>query len=320
MSLDMFPDPASEYLIKEYDKMPTLTCTRGLPGSGKSTWARQQDAVRANRDDLRMSMFGRYFGLTFEQENMITEVQQAIAAAALKAGKNVVVDDMHLRPKYLKVWDDFAQKHGAHFRTKEFLTPVEECQRRDRMRDRTVGSSVISDLARKYLPKGQFLPYTRAQAPEVAPPVEKATFDPLLDHTIIVDIDGTMTLGPHDRDPYDFTKVSQDLPRRAVVNLVNRLLRDGYLVTFMSGREDICQFETAEWLEKVIDNKHHGQCRLFMRKAGDSRPDAIVKRELFDAHVRGQYNVKFVLDDRDSVVKMWRDLGLACFQVDYGNF
>ena len=27
-----------------------------------------------------------------------------------------------------------------------------------------------------------------------------------------------------------------------------------------------------------------------------------------------------VLDDRDRVVKMWRDLGLTCFQVAQGNF
>lgn len=31
--------------------------------------------------------------------------------------------------------------------------------------------------------------------------------------------------------------------------------------------------------------------------------------------------VKFVLDDRNQVVDMWRkDLGLTCLQVDYGDF
>jgi hypothetical protein len=50
------------------------------------------------------------------------------------------------------------------------------------------------------------------------------------------------------------------------------------------------------------------------------RKDAIVKRELFDAHVRGTWNVNFVLDDRQQVVDMWRGLGLVCLQVAPGDF
>jgi len=38
-----------------------------------------------------------------------------------------------------------------------------------------------------------------------------------------------------------------------------------------------------------------------MRPQGDMRKDSIVKRELFDAHICDQYNVLFVLDDRDQL-------------------
>ena len=34
----------------------------------------------------------------------------------------------------------------------------------------------------------------------------------------------------------------------------------------------------------------------------------------------GNYNVKFVLDDRNRVVEMWRSLGLTCLQVADGDF
>jgi hypothetical protein len=57
-----------------------------------------------------------------------------------------------------------------------------------------------------------------------------------------------------------------------------------------------------------------------MRAAGDTRADAVVKRELFDAHIRDRYAVTAVFDDRDSVVAMWRGLGLTVFQVAYGAF
>jgi hypothetical protein len=60
---------------------------------------------------------------------------------------------------------------------------------------------------------------------------------------------------------------------------------------------------------------------LYMRKANDYRKDAIIKLELYEAYVKDKYDILMVLDDRDQVVRMWREeLGLPCFQVDYGNF
>ena len=51
------------------------------------------------------------------------------------------------------------------------------------------------------------------------------------------------------------------------------------------------------------------------------RGDRVVKRELFDAHIRNQWNIVFALDDRDQVVDMYRqDLQLPVFQVNYGGF
>lgn len=58
-----------------------------------------------------------------------------------------------------------------------------------------------------------------------------------------------------------------------------------------------------------------------MRTTGDARKDSIVKKELFEAHVKQHYFIKFVLDDRNQVVDLWRlDLGLTCLQVNYGDF
>jgi len=57
-----------------------------------------------------------------------------------------------------------------------------------------------------------------------------------------------------------------------------------------------------------------------MRSQGDTRPDEIVKREIYEEHIKPLYNVDFVLDDRNKVVKMWRSLGLKVLQVAEGNF
>ena len=77
--------------------MATLTITRGLPGSGKTTWARQQGgAVRVNRDDLRRMLHGGPIGLGWA-EVQVTLAQRALIEALLRAGLNVISDDTNLR-------------------------------------------------------------------------------------------------------------------------------------------------------------------------------------------------------------------------------
>jgi hypothetical protein len=57
-----------------------------------------------------------------------------------------------------------------------------------------------------------------------------------------------------------------------------------------------------------------------MRAESDFRKDSIVKKELFDNHIKNKYFIEYVLDDRNQVVDMWRDMGLKCLQVQEGNF
>lgn len=59
---------------------------------------------------------------------------------------------------------------------------------------------------------------------------------------------------------------------------------------------------------------------LLMRNKRDFRPDEVIKKEIFEKEIDPKYNVICVFDDRDKVVKMWRDLGILCNQVYYGDF
>ena len=59
---------------------------------------------------------------------------------------------------------------------------------------------------------------------------------------------------------------------------------------------------------------------LYMRPSNDMRGDDIIKREIYDNKFKNSYNVLGVFDDRNRVVKVWRDLGLKCFQVEEGDF
>lgn len=142
-------------------------------------------------------------------------------------------------------------------------------------------------------------------------------------NAILVDLDGTLCLrlpeAEGGRSPYDETRVGEDTVCHAVLDTVLLYAWVGTKVIFMSGRSEACREATKAWLEEHLpeDLEYEG---LFMRPAGDGRRDWQVKAELFDLHVRDEYRVRLVLDDRDQVVRAWRAMGLPVFQVAEGNF
>lgn len=134
---------------------------------------------------------------------------------------------------------------------------------------------------------------------------------------VIFDIDGTLALRG-DRGPFDWKRVGEDLPNGPVVRLAQWIQQNPYWITiYMSGRDGICREQTEMWL----DAQGLYPDLLLMRNIGDNRKDSIVKEELYRTHVEPFWTVKFVVDDRDQVVRMWREeLGLTCLQVAYGDF
>ena len=131
---------------------------------------------------------------------------------------------------------------------------------------------------------------------------------------IICDLDGTLALF-NGRGPFEWDKVSSDLPNPPVAELLRRYCAD-YTILLVSGRSEECREQTIDWL-----HQHNVPwSALYMRQAGDFRKDAVVKRELWDAHIEPRYAVAFCLDDRDQSVEFWRSLGLPCWQVAPGNF
>ncbi len=134
----------------------------------------------------------------------------------------------------------------------------------------------------------------------------------------IYDIDGTLaTRG--DRGPFDWDRVGEDTVNEAVEYLIESYMYAfDYIVLdriiFISGRKEICREATEKWLyNKGFPGNHWRD--IFMRKDDDNRDDVIVKEELYNEHIKGKYRVRFVVDDRPKVCRMWRSLGLPVFQV-----
>ena len=129
---------------------------------------------------------------------------------------------------------------------------------------------------------------------------------------ILCDVDGTLALFEGIRDGLDFTKVGTDKVRQTVRNFLNLYaIPVGYQIIIVTGRPESCRGDTEKWLEKNYIRYNE----LFMRRNDDFRHDSIIKSELYLEKIEPFYSVELVLDDRDKVVRMWRALGLECWQV-----
>lgn len=296
-----------------------LIMTKGLPASGKSTWAKKQVQAsngkikRVNKDDLRAMIDDSLWSKTNEKN--ILAIRDLIVKHYLSRGFTVIVDDTNLSLNHEDDLRKIAEEQGADFEVESFLdVPLATCILRNAQRVNPVPEHAIKSMFNTFIRKKAKV------AQYVKPP-----YNPDLPDCIIVDIDGTLA-HMNGRSPYDYSKVTtdivdehvRDIVRLWTFNVKNVISEDfntGYVI-IVSGREDSCKDETYNWL---VDN-YVPFDELYMRKSGDMREDSIVKKEIYEEWIKPRFNVKFVLDDRDRVVKMWREQGLKVLQVAEGDF
>lgn len=296
--------------------MSKVLAMRGVSGSGKSTYAeelRRDGWSVVSRDAIREAVFKDYSDV---DENAVTEIQDAMVEALLKAGRRVVIDDTNIRLNYLKRFAAMAAKHNASFDVKQFDVELSTAIVRVKARAGRGGRDVPESVIRKQfqgLKSAKFNLNDLYVTDELFRPYVKPEHG---DPAILVDIDGTLAHNDGHRGWYDYSLVGNDKVKTEIALIVSMYYSAGFTVVVMSGRDDSCEDATIDWL----DFNGIPWDEIFMRKTGDMRKDNIVKAELFDAHVRDVYDVEVVLDDRNQVVEMWRSLGLTCLQVAPGNF
>ncbi len=290
-------------------KKQEIILTIGLPASGKTTWLdefikQHPEYININRDDIRIMLQGRsrYAKFSRWREGMVTDTMLTTAKAAVKEGKSVIISDTNLNKNRNKAWEKFAKDRKIDYVEKLFTdVPVGVCIERDMKRLHPVGAKVIMGF------------FERGQGVWWHPPV----YDPNLPDCYIVDVDGTLAQMVN-RSPYDWMKVDTDLPKQDVIAVVNalKIANPNVYIIAASGRDGICKDLTSTWL---TDN-HVLFDKFYIRPEGDNRKDTLIKEEIYHKHIKGNYNVIGVFDDRDQVVHMWRHLGLTVFQVNYGAF
>jgi len=299
----------------------------GLPACGKSTKAKEMvksknDVVRVNRDLLREML---YFIERSDQsdwnenkEKFVKELEMEIAKFALKKHKSVIVDDTNLAESTRKKWEDLALQNGAKSEIIEMDTSVEECIRRDSIREQPVGPAVIKKFAGIYK-VGKKYGYEENVGAKKS---EKITF-PGEKKIILSDIDGTLancshrehflTDGPKKNWDGFFGNMDKDAIRENTLQLLTLTYAD-HPIVLVTGRPSNYREITEKWLK---DNNVPYR-RLLMRAAGDFRPDNIVKEEILLNHFNKD-EIEMVIDDRRKVLDMWRRNNLPTINVGGEN-
>lgn len=138
--------------------MSKFIICRGLPASGKSTWAKQwvledpEHRVRINQDDIRL-MLGKYW--VPSREKLVQEIQFDAIVEALSREFDVVIDNTNLNNKVLdqfnrliKTFEDYEIEYKDFFDT-----PLSVCIERDKNRDLQVTEKVIRSFYNNYKDK-----------------------------------------------------------------------------------------------------------------------------------------------------------------------
>jgi hypothetical protein len=142
----------------------------------------------------------------------------------------------------------------------------------------------------------------------------------------IFDIDGTIADPSHRLYHLDGEKdwkafhgaASQDAPIEGVIELARILKRaashglgiDAVLIVTARHDDPALEAATREWLH-LHDVPFD---RIYMREDGDLRPDHVVKTGMLQRILDDGYEPILVIDDRDKVVRMWRNHGITTLQ------
>lgn len=285
---------------------------KGLPGSGKSTYANDylksnKKAVRVNKDDLRVALFSKSFKQ--KNEGTVIDAERELVKLFLSKKKDVLVDNTHFNPIHETHYRTLATELGADFEVVYLDVPVDECIRRDNIRrlkgERSVGRDVILNMA-----------WTNNiyRSPS---------------NCVISDMDGTLA-DCKDRRQYVrnldnvpdfkpdwgkfFALVETDKVNEDVKTKLKQAKGTGLDVIIVSARPEYIRSKTESWLtrhEVPYD-------RLIMRGSSDHRPDEIVKKEMLD-NLLDKSKIQDWYDDRPKVIRMLRENGINVTDVGDGE-
>lgn len=314
----------------------------GLPGSGKSTFASHlisqssERFARINYDEIRwFNQDGSPKDYQYSKDNEKLVKMEATdrANTYVTDGYDLVIDNTNLTESARNYWKEFARRRNMEVEVKHFNTDLDECIRRNDLR---TGWAKVP----------------RAVIERMALFNNMVTWSPDRE-IVIVDADGTLFDLNHRKHflsgvcdhcsgngkHYMFLGGGSELVRNCSECAGTGKVKRDYKSFFSNCGNDPIIIPVARWVQSLSDKyicivsgrpvdlagvdtvdslNRNGISfdRIFMRASGDFRDDTIIKKEILDKIPRQQ--IKFAIDDRPKVVRMWRENGIKCYDVGLG--
>ena len=141
---------------------------------------------------------------------------------------------------------------------------------------------------------------------------------------VIFDIDGVLAEKSPKRDYREYDKVHLDNPIIHLFNIIEYYMDcKGYKVIFITGRKELCRELTEKWIIKFFNknadlsklSNFDDNFTLFMRGDKDHRKAVVLKKEIYDNHIKGKYDVVSCFDDDPEICEMYKKEGILTFEV-----
>lgn len=118
----------------------------GLPGSGKSTWLKNQSVTAISSDEMRRLLTGDATDQSVNAQTFF--LVRTILRLRLRSGQPVTyIDATNLTKKERQQHIRIAHQFGAEVDALWFDVPVEICKERNRQRERVVPDAAMDYLA-----------------------------------------------------------------------------------------------------------------------------------------------------------------------------
>lgn len=296
-----------------------IILTRGIPGSGKSTWAKKwvnedpEHRIRFNWDDIR-NMMGPYWVINRENTGIMKSLRKTFLEKMMCEKWDIVIDNMNLNFKEYEYYNNVVNYYNKNFITqyvlefKDFFISVEECISRDALRQNPIGEKTIREIWKKYR---HFIQTTNIEkyVNNLVKP------DPDKPYCVVIDMDSTMCFNTNKRPWYGkgaAEEMINDIENFGVCKTVLVLMQE-YPIIVATGRDTSQEEVTKQWLSQHKINP----IKYYFRTEGDHRKVTEVKKEQIEKILK-DYNILVIFEDSEPIVKMYRDMGLTVLQPNKG--